>query len=227
MTERPEQESERPSHRPDFGTGDGGHGINVQGGRDVTFGDHARIAGRDINIQEIKQTVRKHPVMSVAVLAAMAAVLYGGGSVVFSDDAGEVDLSVVEESGTTGAIHTVEQIRKAEKIGDGDAWCALVAPSAAGCAESMKGEFARRSPSYREGVDRVEIGKAEKTEAGTAVTLSWEGAKQGTVPLVWSGDRWQMNATDFAFVKLAGGVFLSLVDSKSGQLKVGGIPVPS
>ncbi|MFG2195733.1 hypothetical protein [Streptomyces sp. NPDC048639] len=226
MTDQPEQQPEHPSYRPAFGTGDGDYGVHVQGGRDVTFGDHAQVAGRDINIKEIKQTIRKHPVMSVAVLAAMAAVLYGGGTAVFPDGDG-VDLSVVEESGSTGAIHTVEQIRKAEKIGDGAAWCALVAPSAADCAESMKGEFARRSPSYRDRVDRVEIGKAGKTDAGTAVTLSWEGVKQGTVPLVWSGERWQMSTTDYAFVKLAGGVFLSLVDSRSGQLKVGGIPVPS
>ncbi|MEV6316762.1 hypothetical protein [Streptomyces sp. NPDC051776] len=229
MTDQPEQKSEPPSRRRSFGTGDGDYRINMQGGRDVTIGANAQVAGNNIvnNVKEIKKTVHRHPVMSVAVLAAMTAVLYGGGSAVFSDGGDEVDLSVVEESGSKGAIRTVEQIRKAEKIGDGAAWCAIVAPSDAGCAESMKGEFARRSPSYRDRVDRVEIGKAERTDAVTAVTLSWDGVKQGTVPLVRSGDRWQMRSTDYAFVKLAGGVFLSLVDSRSGQLKVGGIPVPS
>ena len=43
----------------------------------------------------------------------------------------------------------------------------------------------------------------------------------------WSGGRWQMKQSDYGWVKLAGGVFLSLVDSQTGNLKLGGIPIPS
>ncbi|MEU1126689.1 hypothetical protein ABZ371_24730 [Streptomyces sp. NPDC005899] len=204
----------------------GGEGnIAVQANRDVRF-KKSNIAARDINITKIKQHVRNHPVVSLTAIAAvLAASVYGGVQVATSDSG--VDLSVVSEPGAAGAVHTAEEVRVAERTGNAAAWCALVAPTDGGCEKSLSGAFAGRSQAYRDKVDHVAIGKATASATAAQVPLSWDGEKQGTIPLEWSGGRWQLSTSNYGLVKLGGGVFLSLVDSREGNLKLGGIPIPS
>ena len=212
---------------------DAGNKPLVRGNRNLTFQaggnlrvSRSKIAGRDINITKIKQTIRGHRVASSAVAAVVIGLSVYGGVVVASPDS-SVDVSVVSEPGAGGARHTTEQIRTAERVGDADAWCVLVAPGDSGCANSIKGAFAGRSQDYRDKVEHVGIGKTALSGTDAQTPLSWDGKQQGTVPLTWSGGRWQMKQSDYGWVKLAGGVFLSLVDSQTGNLKLGGIPIPS
>lgn len=217
MTDQPDAQN-KPLVR-----GDGN--FTVQAGGDFRV-SRSKVAGRDINITKIKQTIRGHRVASGAVAALVVGLSVYGGVVVASPDS-SVDLSVVSEPGAEGALHTTEQIRTAERIGDADAWCSLVAPSDSGCVKSLEGAFAGRSQDYRDQVEHVGIGKVALSGTGAQTPLSWDGKQQGTLPLTWSGGRWQMRSSDYGWVKLAGGVFLSLVDSRTGNLKVGGIPIPS
>ncbi|MDQ0795053.1 hypothetical protein [Streptomyces sp. B1I3] len=203
----------------------GDSNISFQANGDIRM-KNANIAGRDINITKVKQYVRNHPVVSLTAIATvLAASVYGGVQVATSDSG--VDLSVVSEPGAAGAFHTSEQVRVAERIGDAAAWCTLVAPTDGGCEKSLSGAFAGRSQAYRDKVGHVSIGKATASATEAQVPLSWDGEKQGTIPLEWSGGRWQLSASDYGLVKLGGGVFLSLVDAQEGNLKLGGIPIPS
>lgn len=205
----------------------------ARGDRNITFQARGNIrttrsnfALGDINITKIKTSVRSHPVIS---LTAAVAVVVGAawGGVHYATAENGVDVSVVGEPGAAGAVRTAEEIRVAERIGDAASWCTLVAPGDAGCEKSLSGAFAGRSPDYRRKVDAVTIGEATASATAAQVPLSWDGKKEGTIPLEWSGGRWQLGASDYGLVKLGGGVFLSLVDSKEGNLKLGGIPIPS
>lgn len=201
-------------------------GVSFQTGGNVTVRD-SQVAGRDIHNTKIKNTVKKHPVASLAVLVVLLA---GGGTVAAqviggSGSGSGIDTSVVSEAGAGGASDTTAQIRNAERAGDASAWCAMVAPSDGGCASAMQGKFDGRSSDYRAKVNQVGIGSPRITSTGAEVPLSFKGKEQGTVPLVWSGGRWQMSGGTYTVVKGAGGIFLSLIDAQNHQLSLFGIPL--
>lgn len=199
--------------------------LTINGGRDVRI-KKSNLALGDINITKIKQYTRNHPGISVIAVVVLGLSTYGGIHYATSGGS-EVDVSVVNQAGAAGALRTSEEIRVAERVGDAASWCTLVAPSDAGCEKSMAGAFAGRSQDYRNKVDAVAIGKPTATATDAEVPLSWDGKKQGTIPLEWSGGRWQLSNGNYGLVKLGGGVFLSLVDAQEGNLKLGGIPIPS
>ncbi|MCQ4040879.1 hypothetical protein ACFOSC_09155 [Streptantibioticus rubrisoli] len=213
----------------------GNSGITFNTGGDATFGDGNLIANGDITQDNSQHTTKntlkqRHPV-GFALLVLLAAGTTVGGGVALTQIGGGsggdgVDTSVVSEPGARGATDTARQIRAAEKAGDPAAWCTLAAPTDSGCQNTMGGQFQRRSQSYRDRVDQVQIGTPRLSGTSAQVPVSWNGKEQGTVPLTWSGGRWQMGSGYAAMTELAGGVFLSLVDSQSGQLTLGGIPLP-
>ncbi|HBF79682.1 MAG TPA: hypothetical protein DD420_07050 [Streptomyces sp.] len=196
-----------------------------QAGRDIRA-RRSNFALGDINITKIKKSVRSHPGVSVTVAATILALSTYGG-IHYATAESQVDVSVVDEPGAAGAVRTAKEIRVAERIGDAASWCTLVAPTDGGCEDSLAGAFAGRSQEYRDKVDAITVGEATASATEAQVPLSWDGEKQGTVPLEWSGGRWQLSASNYGLVKLGGGVFLSLVDSREGNLKLGGIPIPS
>ncbi|WP_405898668.1 hypothetical protein OG242_15170 [Streptomyces sp. NBC_00727] len=207
----------------------GPNGLNIRVGRDFRA-KKSIFAGGNVTITKIKNYSRNHPVISVTIAAVIA--LVGGYSTygvvdIATSGGSKVDVSVVDQPGAAGAVRTAEEIRVAERVADAAAWCTLVAPSDGGCEKSMAGAFAQRSQDYRDKVDAVTIGKATATDTDAEVPLSWKGKKQGTIPLEWSGGRWQLGNGNYGLVKLGGGVFLSLVDAQEGNLKLGGIPIPS
>lgn len=198
-------------------------GVSFQNGGDVSL-RRSQVAGGDIH--NIKNTVKKHPAASLAVLVVLLA---GGGTVaaqvIGGGSSSGIDTSVVSEAGAGGASDTTTQIRSAERAGDARAWCTMVAPSDSGCASAMQGKFDGRSGKYRDQVTQVGIGSPRVTSTGAQVPLSFKGKEQGTVPLVWSGGRWQMSGATYTVVKGAGGVFLSLIDAQNHQLSLFGIPL--
>ncbi|MFI5568573.1 hypothetical protein ACIA6T_14735 [Streptomyces sp. NPDC051740] len=161
------------------------------------------------------------------VIAVVLPSVWAGVSLGSGDGPG-VDRSVVNEQGLTGALHTVEQTRTAERIGDAASWCHLVQPGDGTCETTMTSAFAEKSPAYRDRVDEVELGKPEETDKGAQVMLRWKGRNQGTVRLVRSGGRWQVDSSDYGLLKLCHvGIFLSLVDARSQELKCGMFSIPT
>lgn len=240
--------SPRGDQRQKQQAGNGQNQVNVQSGRDTTIGAGAVISGRDSHvgdnvfgdkvggdkvagdkitvIQKTRQWALTHPLLA----GGLAVVLLSGsiwtGMSLGSDDS--VDLSVVNEQGLSGALHTAEQTRVAERIGDADAWCQLVQPGDGGCAGTMAPAFQAKAQSYRDRVDEVGLGEPTKNDKGAQVMLRWEGRDQGLVRLVQSGGRWQLDPSDYGWLKLCrAGVFLSLVDARSGQLKCGAFQIPT
>jgi hypothetical protein len=243
------------SGRPSPGTRVGVNGgIGIGGGRDVNVGNHnnlvsghhnqtasgtrSRVVGGDDRSTNIETTTtiqnfrKDHPtayaaLVAVAVLGSLGGAVAGGAHVLRSAGGGGsgINTAVVSESGAQGAQNTAAQIRAAEKAGDASAWCTMVAPGDGGCQGRIGGAFRSRSGANRAQVDQVAIGQASLKGTDAQVPLSWKGKEQGTLPLVWSGGRWQMGGGGAVLVEYAGGVFLSLVDSQSNQLKLGGIPI--
>ncbi|CAL9476359.1 hypothetical protein [Streptomyces sp. enrichment culture] len=204
----------------------------VVGGRDVRVGDHAQFGDRhETNVTIIKKAHRwvlAHPVAACVAVALVVSGSTWAGVSLGSGDGSGVDLSVVNEEGLTGARHTVEQTRNAERLGDAASWCHLVAPGDGTCESTMGPVFAEKSASYRERVDEIGLGEPEDTAAGAQVMLSWKGEDQGTVRLVRTGGRWQIDPTDYAFLKVCrAGVFLSLVDARSQELQCSGFQIPT
>jgi hypothetical protein len=88
--------------------------------------------------------------------------------------------------------------------------------------------FSEKSAPYRERVDEIGLGEPEKTATGAQVMLSWKGKGQGTVRLVHTGGRWQVDPSDYALLKLCRvGIFLSLVDARSQELRCGAFQIPT
>ncbi|MEU6809726.1 hypothetical protein ABZ920_12115 [Streptomyces sp. NPDC046831] len=232
------QQSPSPNPEQRQHTGHGHHQMSFQSGRDTRIGRGTNIVGGDAHfgdnvagdkitfIQKTRQWALANPVLA----GGLAVVLLSGsvwtGVSLASDDT--VDVSVVNEPGLSGALHTAEQTRVAERVGDAAAWCHLVQPGDDACRSTMASAFAAKSQSYRDRVDEVGLGEPEKTGQGAQVMLRWKGRDQGLVRLVRSGGRWQLASSDYGWLKLCGvGVFLSLVDAKSQELKCGMFQLPT
>ncbi|MFF5343112.1 hypothetical protein ACFY4H_20745 [Streptomyces althioticus] len=200
-------------------------------GRDLRMGDNAHIGDRHethvTNVKRIGLWAGAHPVAAIAGIVLLSGATWGGVSLGSGDGSG-VDLSVVNEEGLTGAGHTVEQTREAERLGDAASWCHLVAPGDEACESTMGSVFSEKSAPYRERVDEIGLGEPEKTATGAQVMLSWKGKGQGTVRLVHTGGRWQVDPSDYALLKLCRvGIFLSLVDARSQELRCGAFQIPT
>ncbi|MEU9396353.1 hypothetical protein AB0D86_40940 [Streptomyces sp. NPDC048324] len=212
--------------------------VNIQSGRNTSIRRGAVVAGRDAHVGDvvagdkitIVQKARQWAIANPLLAGGVAVVVLSGSiwtGVSLGSDSG-VDTSVVNEPGLSGALHTVEQIRVAERLADAPSWCMLTQPGDSTCETTMTSSFATKAPSYRDRVDQVGIGAPETNGTGAQVMLSWQGRKQGTVRLVQSGGRWQLNSTDYGLLKLCGaGVFLSLVDARSQELKCGMFQIPT
>lgn len=212
--------------------------VNIQSGRNTTIRQGAVVAGGDAHVGDvvagdkitIVQKARQWAVANPLLAGGLAVVVLSGSiwTGVSLGSGSEVDRSVVNEPGLTGALHTVEQTRVAERLGDAASWCHLVQPGDGACENTMASSFATKSPSYRDRVDEVGLGEPEKTGTGAQVMLNWQGRNQGTVRLVRSGGRWQLNSSDYGLLKLCGaGIFLSLVDARSQELKCGMFQIPT
>ncbi|MDX3752737.1 hypothetical protein [Streptomyces sp. AK08-02] len=204
--------------------------VNIQSGGATTIGPGAVVAGGDVTIVQKIQKIQRWAFANPLFAGGLAVVVLSGtiwtGISLGAGDA--VDRSVVDEAGLDGARHTVEQIRVAERIGDAASWCYLTQPGDGTCETGMSAAFAAKSASYRERVDEVGVGETEKTDSGVQTVLSWDGREQGTVRLVRSGGRWQLNSSDYGLLKVCdAGVFLSLVDARSQQLKCGMFQIPT
>ncbi|QKZ19892.1 hypothetical protein [Streptomyces chartreusis] len=203
------------------------HRVDIRSGGSTTISGGAVVAGGDVTIiQKARQWAFANPLLA----ASLAVVVLSGsiwtGVSLGSDPA--VDVSVVEEPGLPGALHTVEQTRLAERLGDAASWCHLVQPGDSSCETTMNSAFAAKSQSYRDRVEEVGLGEPEKIDSGAQVALSWQGSSQGTARLVQAGGRWQLNTSDYGLLKLCGaGLFLSLVDAKSQELKCGMFQLPT
>ncbi|MFJ3667733.1 hypothetical protein ACIPSE_14900 [Streptomyces sp. NPDC090106] len=213
--------------------------MNIHSGRSTTIRQGAVVAGGDAHVGDVVHgdkitVVRKAQRWAFAnpLLAGGLAVAVLSGSiwtgVSLGSGGGGVDRSVVDEAGPGGALHTVQQIRSAERIGDAASWCYLTQPGDEACEENVGTVFAAKSAAYRSRVDDVAIGEPEETDSGVQTMLRWEGEDQGTVRLVRSGGRWQLNSTDYGWLKLcSAGVFLSLVDARSQELQCGMFKIPT
>ncbi|MGW5210550.1 hypothetical protein ACWEQO_04850 [Streptomyces sp. NPDC004051] len=214
--------------------------INIQSGRDTRIDEGAVLAGGDVQIGDrvsgdkitIVNTASRWVVANPLLAGGLAAVLtvsaWTGALLVPGDSGGTVDRSVVDEPGLAGALHTVEQTRVAERLGDAASWCHLVQPGDDTCGTAMPSVFEAKAPLYRERVDEVEIGEPEETGTGARIRFSWKGRNQGTARLVRSGGRWQLDPSDYGVLKLCrAGLFLSLVDARSQELKCGVFRIPT
>ncbi|MGW3357452.1 hypothetical protein ACWDFL_18835 [Streptomyces bungoensis] len=229
----------RPEHRQDQ-RANGRNQVNLQSGRDTTIGAGAIVSGRDTHVgdkvdgdkvtivQKTRQWALAHPLLAGGLVLLLSGTV-GTGAYLGSGGSGDsADVSVASEPGLTGALHTVEQTRVAERTGDAAAWCTLVQPGDSGCEATMAPAFGAKAASYRDRVDEIGLGEPQQTANGAQVMLRWEGRDQGLVRVVRSGGRWQLNSSDYGLLKLCGaGVFLSLVDAKSHELKCGAIPLPT
>ena len=222
-------------HRVDIRSGGDVEFNGIAGGRDVSVGDNVRI-GRwhetnVTNVTVLKRAHRwalAHPVAACAVAVCVVSAGSWAGVSLGSGDGSGVDLAVVSEEGLPGAGHTVEQTRNAERLGDAASWCHLVAPGDQACESTMGSVFAEKAASYRQRVDEIGLGEPEKTATGAQVMLSWKGEGQGTVRLVRTGGRWQVDPNDYALLKLCrAGIFLSLVDARSQELRCGMFQIPT
>ncbi|MER5948619.1 hypothetical protein ABT127_21480 [Streptomyces sp. NPDC001904] len=203
-------------------------GVNLNAGGDNIV-SNATIAGGDIIINKVRKWALANPLMATgAGLALVVSVFWGGSAVIGGDGHDAVDTSVVSEAGLTGARHTLEQVRTAERVADTAAWCELVQPNDSGCAESMSSSFAAKSDAYREQVGDVGLGEPEKTGDGARMQLRWQDKDQGSVGLTWAGGRWQLVANEYALLKVCkAGLFLSLVDTRNQQAKCASFSLPS
>ncbi|MFG1666289.1 hypothetical protein [Streptomyces sp. Y7] len=209
--------------------------VDIRSGGDTTISGGAVVAGGDAHVvhgdhitivQKARQWAIANPLLAGGLaVVALSSSIWTGVSL-GSDPA--VDVSVVDEPGLAGALHTVEQTRLAERLGDAASWCHLVQPGDGTCETTMNPAFAAKSPSYRDRVEEVGLGEPEEIDSGAQVELSWQGRSQGTARLVRSGGRWQLNTSDYGLLKLCGaGLFLSLVDAKSQELKCAGFQLPT
>ncbi|WP_156724773.1 hypothetical protein [Streptomyces apocyni] len=200
------------------------------GNRSVSVsGNTTRIRDSIIAAGSVSVThIRRNPVRS-AVLAAAVTLTYGGYLLLGSEtsSADGVDTSVVNEKGLTGASHTVEQLRKAERTGDAEAWCEIAQPSDRSCAGLMRGEFDQRSPENRAQVENVTIGDARERQGGAQAMLGWKGEPQYPLHLAWTNGRWRVDNSSYMLIGLSGGAFLVVVDDHNGERSFGGFPVPS
>lgn len=214
--------------------------INIQSGRDSRIGKGAVLAGGDVHVgdhvggdkitivQKVSRWAIANPLLAGGLAAVLTVSVWTGTSLVPGGPGDTVDRSVVDEPGLAGALHTVEQTRVAERLGDAASWCHLVQPGDDTCETTMPSVFEAKAPSYRERVDEVEIGEPEETGTGARVRFSWKGRNQGTARLVRSGGRWQLDPSDYGVLKLCrAGLFLSLVDARSQELKCGMFQIPT
>ncbi|MFC8239874.1 hypothetical protein [Streptomyces chartreusis] len=235
-------EEREPSRGPDPRQGQDARGaqnrVNIRSGGSTTISGGAVVSGGDAHVGDvvhgdkitIVQKARQWAFANPLLAGGLAVVVLSGsiwtGVSLGSDPA--VDVSVVEEPGLPGALHTVEQTRLAERLGDAASWCHLVQPGDSSCETTMNSAFAAKSQSYRDRVEEVGLGEPEKIDSGAQVALSWQGSSQGTARLVQAGGRWQLNTSDYGLLKLCGaGLFLSLVDAKSQELKCGMFQLPT
>ncbi len=241
LDEQQHPQRRNPGGEPDAGGAPNGVNIRSDGdvtvagavaGRDLRVGDNAHFGDRhETNVTVVKKARRwvlAHPVAACAVAVVLVSGATWGGVSLGSGGGDGVDLSVVNEAGLDGARHTVEQTRKAERLGDAASWCHLVAPGDGACESTMGSVFAEKSAPYRQRVDEIGLGKPEETATGAQVVLSWKGSDQGTVRLVRTGGRWQVDPNDYALLKLCrAGIFLSLVDARSQELRCGMFQIPT
>ncbi|MBV2354755.1 hypothetical protein KUM39_10320 [Streptomyces sp. J2-1] len=180
-----------------------------------------------ITVNRIKKWALANPLTATGAGLAVVVCLVWGGSAVVGAEGSAVDTSVVSEAGLTGARHTMEQIRVAERVADPAAWCDLVQPGDSDCARYMSSAFGAKSDTYRKQTGDIGLGEPEKTATGARTRLSWQGKNQGYVDLTWTGGRWQLASSEYGLLKLCKtGVFLSLVDARNGQAKCGPFSLP-
>ncbi|MCX4906391.1 hypothetical protein [Streptomyces sp. NBC_00878] len=134
---------------------------------------------------------------------------------------GSVDLAVVRRPGADGAYQTAEQMRTAEELGNGRAWCEIAAPQAANCVRLISITW-EENPYARARVAMVDIdgvtplthGKTvvEFTRASRDESLASVPRVRGTFELEWVDDRWQLSPSTYDRLQGNGSVFTSVVD---------------